>query len=387
MRIKFGYKLLTTIFFVTIVGSFSVLDGGVLITSFDYTGELVFSDTDGASRYSIEGSDVLGGPWSYAWDYLTNIVATGSGIVTCTVPVTEPRMFFRVISMFDGLPDDMVIIIDGPFDMGDSFGESSSDELPVHTVDISTYYMDKTEVTWGKWQEVYNWAISHGYQFDNPGEGKEEDHPVHSVTWYDSAKWCNARSEMDGLEPCYYLDSTFETVYRQNTHDPFCYWDATGLRLPTEAEWEKASRGGLIGNRFSLGDTISHSNANYYVQHDSGVITFSYDEGPEIGYHPDYYYDGFPYTSPVATFTANAYGLSDMNGNVNEWCWDKYNEDYYEVSEVEDPTGSPSGYLRVYRGGCWINDAQLCRNADRDLFWPGSKDMRIGFRCVVGTKE
>ncbi len=129
---------------------------------------------------------------------------------------------------------------------------SGSDDFGAYSLTVSSFYMDRTKVTKAQWDRVYNWAVSHGYSFDNAGSGKASNHPVQNVNWYDCVKWCNARSEMEGKTPCYNL-STWS-----------CDFNANGYRLPTSDEWEYAARGGLSGKRFPWGDTITHSQANYY---------------------------------------------------------------------------------------------------------------------------
>lgn len=176
-------------------------------------------------------------------------------------------------------PDGFVLIPAGSFEMGDSFHEWAGDEVPVHTVNVSAFYMQATEVTYAEWRDVYTWAVTHGYGFDNAGNGKGETHPVHSVNWFDMTKWCNARSEKESLRPCYYTDAARTLIYRSGrvalSNGMVC-WMANGYRLPTEAEWEKAARGGLSGKRFPWGDTISHNQANYYA-HGIGNPYYSYD--------------------------------------------------------------------------------------------------------------
>ena len=273
---------------------------------------------------------------------------------------------------------EMALIPAGSFAMGDSFAEGYSDERPVHTVTISAFYMDKYEVTKALWDEVAAWAAAHGYDIGpGNGPGKEADHPIYYVSWYDAVKWANARSEKAGLTPCYTVGGT---VYRTGQSEPECNWTANGYRLPTEAEWEKAARGGAEGHRFpwSDTDTIQHARANYY----SDSSYYSYDTSPTWGFHPDYATGAFPYTSPVGSFAPNGYGLYDMAGNVWEWCWDWYSESYYASSPGSDPRGPASGSLRVLRGGDWYYYALACRVAYRDILWPDYGQRHLGFRPV-----
>jgi formylglycine-generating enzyme len=156
-------------------------------------------------------------------------------------------------------------------------------------------------------------------------------------------------------------------------------WNS-GYRLPTEAEWEKAARGGASGHRFPWSDvdTITWSRANYYAQ-SSG---YAYDLNPTEGYHPTFATGGSPYTGPAGCFAPNGYGLYDMAGNVWEWCWDWYGS--YSSGSQTDPRGPPgSGSGPVLRGGCWSNDASGCRAAVRGLGNPTDSDYYSGFRCVL----
>jgi len=250
-------------------------------------------------------------------------------------------------------PEGMAFIPGGIFQMGDTFMEGDSDELPVHSVYVSGFHMDKHEVTKALWDEIYNWAVTNGYSFEHAGSGKAANHPVHKVSWYDCAKWCNARSEMEERMPCYDL-STWS-----------CNFNANGYRLPTEAEWEKAARGGLNSKRYGWGDLISHSDANYDLD-------------------PVYNVGGFPYSSPVGSFAPNGYGLYDMVGNMWEWCGDWYDDAYYGSSPSSNPRGASTGSSRVGRGGCWIFGAGYCSSADRLGYAPEtSTHLHVGFRSVL----
>jgi formylglycine-generating enzyme required for sulfatase activity len=299
--------------------------------------------------------------------------------------VTNPLTTVRVFAAKP--PDGMVLIPAGSFTMGDNL-DGTPEALPLHTNFVSAFYMDRYETTKAKWDAVYQWATNHGYTFTALAPGaKGTNHPVHTVNWFNRVKWCNARSELEGLDPCYYTTAGQTNILRTGSFvlsNACVRWSANGYRLPTEAEWEKAARGGANGNRFPLGDTISHSQVNYY----GAPSSFTFDISPTSGFHPDFD-DVEPYTSPVGYFEPNAYGLYDMAGNLWEWCWDVY-EAYSSEAQI-DPNG-PSVALaaggvpknRILRGGGWGADAMFARCADRAQGPPNNAGYTAGSRCVRG---
>jgi formylglycine-generating enzyme required for sulfatase activity len=323
------------------------------------------------------------------WIVLTNLLVEQSPywFVDVAAPPASQR-FYRVLAFGTNspVPPDMALIPAGSFTMGDTFGDGYSYELPLHTVYVSAFYMDRYEVTKALWDEVYNWAITHGYSFDNAGSGKAATHPVQTVSWYDSVKWCNARSEKENRTPAYYTNHGLSLRYRTGVLVPYVNW-STGYRLPTEAEWEKAARGGASGHRFPWSDvdTITQSRANYYSFWSGGVPYYPYDVNPTSGYHPTFNDGVYPYTSPVGYFAANGYGLYDMAGNVWEWCWDWYWA--YSSSSQTDPRGPASGSVRVLRGGGWSYYALNCRTAYRGRDDPAYGYDAFGFRSVLPSGQ
>ncbi|MCX6879508.1 MAG: formylglycine-generating enzyme family protein [Verrucomicrobia bacterium] len=267
-------------------------------------------------------------------------------------------------------PTGFALIPAGSFSMGDSV---DGEYVPVHSVYVSAFFMEKYLVTKALWDSVRTWGLTHGYTDLPAGGGKATNHPVHSINWYAMVKWCNARSEKEGLTPCYTVSGL---VYRTGSSAPVCNWSANGYRLPTEAEWEKAARGGVAGARYPWGtNTISQSQANYNA---SGT---SYGNlSGDVGYHPTYNDGVFPYTSPVGSFAANGYGLYDMAGNVWEWCWDWYGS--YTAGSQTDPRGPSPGSVRVVRGGGWYGLAGLCRVALRYFGYPDYSGSSMGFRAA-----
>jgi sulfatase modifying factor 1 len=328
------------------------------------------------------------------------------------------------------VPDDMAYIPGGTFEMGDSLGDGSSDELPVHTVTIDSFYMSEYVITNRQYCDYLNSAMSEGlvtvtsgvvYQAGSgtsypycdtnsastysqidcndvsgifsvrtkSGRDMAND-PMVMVSWYGAVAYCNWLSQQQGKEQCYNL-STWN-----------CDFGKHGYRLATEGEWERAARGGLAGRRFPWGNDIYHTQANYYS--DAG---YSYDKGPTRGYHPLWNDAIDPYTSPVGFFDgtikyksdynwpgsatsyqttsgANNFGLYDMAGNVWEWCNDWYSSSYYNSSPTNNPTGpfGPVTY-RVLRGGCWHGNAYGCWVAYRGYFRPGFRSRYYGFRVVL----
>ncbi|HHZ93358.1 TPA: formylglycine-generating enzyme family protein, partial [Candidatus Poribacteria bacterium] len=226
----------------------------------------------------------------------------------------------------------MLLIPAGSFQMGsDSNGASyDKDEKPVHIVHVEAFYMDKYEVTNAQYQKFVE-ATEHRIPEPwNDSSFNQPDQPVVGVSWHDAVAYAN--------------------------------W--SGKRLPTEAEWEYAARGGLEGKQYPWRDKLTHDAANYLG----------------IG-GKDQWADS---TALVGSFESNGYGLYDMAGNVWEWCSDWYGEDYYSISPQNNPQGPNTGQYRVLRGGAWNYSSEYLRVANRGSGNPvrPNVDAGLGFRCV-----
>ncbi|MDR3333953.1 MAG: SUMF1/EgtB/PvdO family nonheme iron enzyme [Treponema sp.] len=244
------------------------------------------------------------------------------------------------------VPDGFVRIQGGTFMMGSpaSEAEQSSSEVQ-HQVTVSSFFMGKYEVTQKEYQAVMG---------TNPSDFKGDKLPVENVSWYDAVKYCNARSQQEGLTLAYTINGKTVT-WNRNT---------SGYRLPTEAEWEYACRAGTT-TPFYTGKNITTNQANY----DGNK---PYNGNAKGTYRRT--------TTPVGSFTANAWGLYDMHGNVWEWCWD-WRGNYGSGSQM-DPVGASSGMDRLRRGGGWRNSGQKLRSARRSYFTPSARSAALGFRLA-----
>lgn len=217
------------------------------------------------------------------------------------------------------------------------FGKPEGSSYEIYT---SGFFMDKTEVSQALWSSVYTWAVANGYTFDNVGVATNSTHPITGINWYDAVKWCNARSEKEGLNPVYFTDNTQTTVYRTGQvvlNNDTASWTANGYRLPTRAEWIKAYWGGNTSGFFpwasyggSASDHVHGGMANYPQSGDP----FENSSNPYYATTPVGYYNGLQ--TPVGPDNKNGYGLYDMVGNVGEWCWDRSYSDWYSLVEARD---------------------------------------------------
>jgi formylglycine-generating enzyme required for sulfatase activity len=299
------------------------------------------------------------------------------GVVTATAFVGEGSGITRIpASAILSPPPGMVLIPSGAFTMGNSVAADTdiTDATPVSTT-VSAFYMDVNEVTYSQWYFVSSWAIRVGGYTDlTLSTGYDPNWPKFT-NWYECVKWCNARSEQAGKTPVYYTDDAQTVVYRTgnvNVTNVQVKRNANGYRLPTEAEWEKAARGGLTGKRFPNGDTISQRQAAYRD------TSYPYSLGPTganlLAQNR---------ASIIGLFPPNGYGLNDIVGNLREWCFDRYGTPY---AGGIDPQGQ-GGTQRVMRGGFWNGTANLLRCANRDFKDPVDGDDFTGFRTVLSVAQ
>jgi len=272
------------------------------------------------------------------------VLVPGCGSATRVTPTATPKPTLQVPT------PEMVLVEAGTFEMGSSAGRP--EEQPVHTVSITRpFYIARYAVTFEEYDRFCE--DTDRQQAEDRGRGRGRL-PVINVTWYGAVAYCNWLSQREGLTPC----------YSGSGKSTECDFSANGYRLPTEAEWEYAARGG----HKSLGYLYAGSN-------DPDEVAW-YGANPGDGMHP------------VGQKKPNELGLHDMSGNLFEWCWDWYGDDYYASSPSADPTGPPTpkvttvrGGERVRRSGSWREEADSVRTTARSFDY-ASYVGDTGFRLV-----
>ena len=318
------------------------------------------------------------------------LVALAAMLVSLSVADDSPASFPQKItapaikednaSITNSLGMKLLMIRAGNFRMGASDTDKLAlpKERPQHRVWISKgFYLGKFEVTRGEFRkfvtatgyqaEVHDiWDTGARYtgnkqvpfergqqwNWEAPGFG-DDNHPVVNVNWYDAVEFCKWLSQTEGRT----------------------------YRLPTEAEWEWACRGGTI-ERWSFGDDEKDLAAHANILDASTIEKF--DAAGVVNWN-----DAAPFTSEPGKFKANPFGLHDMHGNVLEWCSDWFDASYYARSPVKDPRGLVTGTQRAIRGGCWFLRPIDCRSSCRGGAAPGARNFNLGFRvvCVPPVKN
>lgn len=236
---------------------------------------------------------------------------------------------------------EMVFIQGGTFQMGDRRGTGETDEQPVHAVTLSNFYLAKFEVTQKEWQEIMG---------NNPSTFKGENLPVENVSWYAAVAFCNQLSENEGLTPCYQIDGT----------NVSCDFTANGYRLPTEAEWEYAARGG---------------------QQEKDTAYIGADKPGKVAW---YVKNAAEKTHPVGKKSPNELGLFDLSGNVYEWTWNRWHR--YKAEPVTNPVGPERGGHCMFRGGSWFSPVENLRVSFRNRDALDFKSSYLGLR-LCRTKK
>ncbi len=249
--------------------------------------------------------------------------------------------------------ESMVRLPGGAFTMGCVPRDTQCDdnEKPAHRVTLSAFSLDLHEVTVAEYEQCVDakacraprLADGEFREFSNGLRFARRDHPVNGVDWNDAYAFCRWRRE----------------------------------RLPTEAEFEYALRGGAAGQTYPWGDRATPPPGFGDFADNTYSARFPHEQGAFHNFD-----DGYVGTAPVCAFTKNPFGLCDISGNVREWTADWFGATYYQSSPADNPKGPPSGTARVLRGGSWMNDPWTTRTSYRGAFSPDYQARNIGFRCA-----
>ena len=261
-------------------------------------------------------------------------------------------------------------------------GYPEDGEGPVHRVRISPFRIDRHAISNERFAafvaatgyvtdaERYGWSFVFGWLL--PDEFPPTRAAAHAPWWrqVDGADWRHPEGPQSSLS-----ERADHPVIHVSFHDAVAFCEWTGTRLPTEAEWEYAARGGLVQQRFPWGVELEPGG-----EHMMNVFQGRFPDQNSCD-------DGYAGTAPVGAFAANGYGLHNMTGNVWEWCADWFGGDYFAVSPRDDPQGPDEGTHRVMRGGSYLCHASYCnryRVDSRSAIEPESSTGNLGFRTVCG---
>lgn len=242
----------------------------------------------------------------------------------------------------------LIKIQGGTFKMGskDSDGLADVDEQKEHTVNLNTFEISKFEVTVWEWKQFIK--ANKMKMPEKPTWGWQDNYPINGVTWNEAIAYCNWLSKKEKLQP----------VYTKKGPNFVCNFNANGYRLPTEAEWEFAAKGGASSKSFKYSGSNNLDDVAWHKGNSKGT----------------------PHT--VGTKLPNELGVYDMSGNVWEWCWDWYNKDFYKLEKGDNPKGPEMGERRSVRGGSWDSQQNYVRPANRISTEPNKTHEFYGFRVV-----
>ena len=271
-------------------------------------------------------------------------------LLTCVLLISVLTFF----SFTENTPVNFMVKVEGgTFKMGskDSDNSADNDEQTEHTVTVKDFELCKFEVTVWQWKQYVK--ANKLKMPEKPTWGFQDNYPINNITWEEAVSYCNWLSKKEKLTP----------VYTQQGPNIFCNFNANGYRLPTEAEWEYAAKGGNKAKDTKFSGSTSVNDIAWHKANSKGT----------------------PHT--VGTKLPNEIGIYDMSGNVWEWCWDWYNKDYYKIEDGNNPKGPTMGERKSVRGGSWDSKINYLRPANRISTIPSKTHEFYGFSVARSITE